>query len=147
MLKCRSTDRWFDLPGDQSGSNGLFGDDFLNISSFVLLSFDQKTIRHQQWRQTLIDDPRIRFNFSTAQISLQLSGFMDGRCFGQCYDQHASKLRISQPWQQVLHGFRHRRRLSSDLAMICQSRIQQQNGMTRRRRIEHDETIGTFRVR
>ena len=55
----------------------------------------EQRIARAAMEQTLVDDPRERFDVGAAQIFLQLRRLMHGRRFGQGHEQDAREGRIA----------------------------------------------------
>ena len=94
----------------------MLGDHLPEERYFVTLPPAKHGVGDVQRQQTLVDHPGIRFDFSAAQIVLQLSRFVYGSRFGKGDNQHTRKVGITQARQKLCDGFWQIARLAQHFA-------------------------------
>ena len=96
-------------------------------------------------RQALVDDPRERRDVGARQITFELHRLVNRRGLRQRDEQDRRELWVPQAGQQPLHGVRGPTGLPQHLAVIGLGRVQQQQRVAGRRRIDDDELVLALR--
>ena len=107
----------------------------------------QDRVRHVERRKALVHNPCKWLDVRTCKIALQLHCLMDWRCLWERHQQHMRELRIPQARQQPLHSLRTAAWLLQDFAVVGLGRVQQEQRVSRGRRVNHNKAVFTLRHR
>ena len=91
--------------------------------------------------KALIDHPGKGGDPRPQEIALERGRFVNRGRFGQRHDEHLRELGVTQPREEFTDRFGHVAQVAEHVAVIGFGRIEEEEGMPRRGRVEHDKAI------